>query len=1044
MSHFSIKRPVTVFMLIVTLIVGGVIFATRLPVEQMPEMEFPVAMVATSVPGATPSEVEELVTKPIESGLASIQNVDTIQSQSGAGSSLVMVMFNYGVDLDQATLDMRDSLDRVRGVLPDSANSPQVLKMDINSMPIINLAFTGEQDVNKLQPIAEDIIQPQLERIPGVASVSITGGQERLIRVTIDPASFGQYGISLDQISQALAANNISGSGGSVTKGNSEIQIRVQGEYQAVSEIAETPINIGTSTIRLKDIATVEDSLSDVTTISTFNGTPSINISVTKASGGNTLQIARAVKDSLKSIADDLPEGTKLEMVTDASEPVSDSVSLLLEHAVIGLIIAAVILLLFLNSTRSTIIAAIVIPISFVATFMMMYFSGQTINIISLGGLLLGLGSFVDFSVVIIENIFRHRHEGKSMMQGALEGSKQVGNAVMASALAQIVVFLPIVFVEGMAGEIFKPLALTVIFSHIAALVVSLMIVPMLSSRFLPKLPDESVYTSGTYKGKNPIVWFNIFFEKVKTAYGKSLKWSLGHKKMVLIGTVLLFIGSAALLPLVKFEFIPEMDEGQMTVAIEMPKGAKLEDTEQAVSKIEQTLLDIPELENVTATIGSGGGYGSGQATNEATLTATLVDERKRSTGEVASEVRQKVDNIPDAEITVSGAASLSTGSAVQINLTGDDMEVLRELSNQIVSEVKKVEGTVNAASSLDAVREEYTLSVDTKMAARYGLSTPQVLSAVRTSFEGTVATSYRTGDDQIDVEVAFPKQYQQDYSYLESLRIATAQGLDVPLMSVAKLELKEVPDTITRKNQARQVSITADIEGNDLVSVNSKIAAMLDKLHLPDGYSVDTGGGEQEQMMESFMSLGIAILLSVALIYMVMAGQFESLFTPFVIMFSIPTSLIGVIVGLVVTGSSLSIIALIGYIMLVGLVVNNAIVMIDFVIQLRQEGMGGEQAVLLAATERIRPILMTTLATVLSLFPMAFSHDVSNATMAPMAVVVVFGLSFSALITLFLVPVVYIVFDNIIAKRKDRKMKKQQQKGTNAQMKLEQESIQA
>ncbi|MGZ7446154.1 efflux RND transporter permease subunit [Paenibacillus sp. TH7-28] len=1043
MSQFSIRRPVTVFMLVVALLIGGGIFGSKLPVEQMPELQFPVVAVVTSIPGATPSEVEELVTKPIEKNLASVENIDTVSSQSQEASSMVMLQFNWGTDLDQASLDIRDKLDGVRGALPDSANSPRLLKLDVNASPIINLAFTGDQDVNSLRPIAEDIIQPELERIAGVASVSVAGGQDRLIRVNLDPAKLESYGITLDQVSQALAANNQSGSAGAVRKGNSEIQIRVDGEYRAVPEMREIPIAAGSGSVKLKDIATVEDSFEDVTSISTYNGQPSINIGVTKASGGNTLQIANAVKERLDSIRQELPEGTKLELVTDASEPIHDSVDLLVEHAILGLIIASAILLLFLNSVRSTIIAAVVIPISFVATFLMMYFTGQTINIISLAGLLLGLGSFVDFAVVIIENIFRQRHEGKSMLQGAIDGSKQVGNAVMASALAQIVVFLPIVFTEGIAGELFKPLALTIIFSHIAALLVSLLIVPMLSSRWLPKLPDESVYTSGTYRGFNPIVWFNIGFEKFKNGYSKTLEWSIHHRKSVLIITILMFIGAGALTPLVKSEFIPAQDVGQFSVSVTLPDGTKLEETNKVVQQIEKEINNIPELDKMSASVGSAGGFSFGSPTNAATLDVTLVDGRSRSTDQIVSELRKKITNIPDAKVTLTVGESFSAGAAVQINLKGDDMEVLRELSDQLVRGVSDVPGAVNVKSSLDDAREEFQVIVNRQLAAEYGLSTSQILSAVRTSFNGSVATTYRTGDDEIDVKISMPEQFKEDASYLETLRITTPRGIDVPLSSVASLKRAEVPVTITRENQTRQVQVKADVEGRDMVSVNQDVAKLLNQLSMPDGYTVDTGGGQEEQMMESFMSLAFALLISVLLIYMVMAGQFESMFTPFVIMFSIPPTFIGVVLGLILTGTALSIMAFIGYIMLAGLVVNNAIVLIDFVIQLRKEGMDREKAILHAASERLRPIMMTMLATVLAMVPMVVSSDPANETMAPMAVVVVFGLAFGSIITLILIPVVYILLDNITVRRNTRKLKRQQKREAKKQAKLEQGSLQ-
>ena len=431
----------------------------------------------------------------------------------------------------------------------------------------------------------------------------------------------------------------------------------------------------------------------------------------------------------------------------------------------------------------------------------------------------------------------------------------------------------------------------------------------------------------------------------------------------------------------------------------------------------------------VTATVGNSGGFSAGGG-NTASFNVTLLDERPRSTDEVVSELRGKLNQIPEADITIDATSGLATGSAVQINLQGDDIDVLRELSENLVSEVSKIEGVVNATSSLDAVREEYEVLVNKQVASQYGLSASQILSTVRTSFNGSVATSFRTGDDQIDVQIALPKEYQQDFSYLENLRITTAQGIDVPLLSVATLQRVDVPQTITRNNQVRQVEVTAGADANaNAVEINQKVTTLLNDLKLPEGYTVDTGGGQQEQMMESFTSLAIAILLSVVLIYMVMAGQFESLFTPFVIMFSIPPTLIGVIIGLVVTGTSLSITAFTGYIMLAGLVVNNAIIMIDFIIQLRQQNMERDEAILLGSSERLRPVMMTTLSTVLAMLPMMLSSDSANAMMAPMAVVVVFGLSFASVITLVLIPVVYLIFDNMIEKRKNRKLKRQQKR---------------
>ncbi|HHY73467.1 MAG TPA: efflux RND transporter permease subunit [Bacillus bacterium] len=1035
LSHLSIRRPVTVMMVIIAMLIFGFISFPKMAVDLLPEMNLPVAVVATTVDGGTPEEVEKLVTKPIEEALASIANVDTIQSQSIAGSSLVIILFNWGTDIDQATLDMRDKVGIVEGMLPDSAGSPKILKFDPNSEPVMTLGLYGKEDIGELKALADNLIKSNLERIDGVASVGISGGRDRVINITADPNKLEMYGITFEQIRQALNANNLTGSAGSVKEGNQKLQIRVKGEYGSVSEIGDTPISIAGGSIALKDIATIKDTEEEIIQLSYFNGKPSLGITITKATGGNTVEVADAVHKQLKEIEAKLPKGVKLEMILDTSEYIKDSINTVAEHALLGLIFAVLILYFFLNSARSTLVAAIVIPISVIATFTLMYFTGQTINLISLSGLLLGLGSLVDFSVVIMENIFRQRQEGKGMLEAAIDGSKQVGNAVMASALAQIVVFLPIVFVDGIAAELFGPLALTVIFSHIAALIVSLMLVPMLSSRWLDEVPNEEIYHSGTYKGFNPVMWFNIGFEKVSKWYGRLLKWALYKRKTVILSTIAMLVGSLALFPLVGMEFLPKTDEGQISISVELPNGTILKETEEAVSQIENIVKKVPELDHMYTSIGSSGGgdgvFGA-SSSNIANVNLKLVDlsKRSRSSEEIANEIRTQLTFLPDAKITVSEQSTSHgmAGAAIQVNLHGDDLKVLRDIADIIAGEIEQIEGTTNVKTSLDASKQEFQIIIDQKRASQYGLTTSQILSAVKISFAGQKVTTYRTGDDEIDVKLLMPDYLKEDKTYLDKVRITTSQGGTVALSSVAKVVKEDVPQTITRTNQTREVQITSNVTGRDLASISREVQERVNNINLPDGYDIDFGGQSQD-MMESFAQLGLAMILAVVLVYMVMAGQFESLFTPFVIMFSIPPTIIGVILGLLLTGNSMSIMAIIGYILLIGIVVNNAIVLLDYVIHLRKDGIDRDEAVLKAGPIRLRPILMTTLATILAILPLAFGGGAGNENQAPMAIVVAFGLSFSTLITLVLIPVVYCWFDDIGAKRKRRKAEKRAKK---------------
>jgi HAE1 family hydrophobic/amphiphilic exporter-1 len=1035
LSRFSIQRPVTVFMLAIAVLIFGFVSLPKLAVELYPELNLPVAVVVTTVEGSTPAEVEKLVTRPIEEALGTVPNVQKIMSNSAENASQVILQFNWGVDMDQATLDMRDKVDLVRGLLPDNAKAPRILKLDPNSMPIITLSLTGEADVVKLKSLAEDLIKPRLERIDGVASVGISGGEDKIIEVVLNPDRLAAYGLTIDQVQQALVTTNLSGSSGSVREGDSKISIRIQGEFASVDDIGETPIRLQNGSIALKHIAEVRETYKEAVQKAYLDGQPSVGISITKASGGNTIEVADQVNKELQALQAELPKHVKVTTIMDTSEFIKDSIYTVGEHALVGGLFSIVILFLFLNSFRSMLIVSIVIPISVVATFCLMYFTGQTINLISLAGLTLGLGSLVDFAVVILENIFRYREQGKNMMEAARLGSREVGTAVMASALAQIAVFLPIVFVEGLAAELFGPLALTVVYSHIAALLASLMLVPMLSSRWLKRVPDVERYEAGHYKGYNPVVWFNIGFNKLSRAYGRLLGWALNHRKTVFAATIALFAGAIALTGHVGAEFIPKMDQGKITVSITLPNGTMLKETEKVVAEVEKRVKELPELKQLYTSIGSSGAPAviANSTSNRAQLELTLVDKEQRavSTEQVTELLRKRLADISGAEIEVTETDQSGGPQAapLEVSLRGDDLAVLEDISAIIAGEMKQVAGTRNVKTSLEETRQEIQVLIDPQKASLYGLTTSQILSNVRTAFDGQTVTTYQTGEDQIDIKLMMPKSYQDDIAYLQQLRIPAAGGAQIALSSVAEIVHKDVPSVIKRSNQTREVTITSDLVGRDLQSVSREIEARLNALKLPDGYTIEFGG-QSKEMAEAFGSLGLAIILSIVLVYMVMASQFESLFTPFIIMFSIPPTFIGVVVGLLVTGKPLSVPALIGYILLVGIVVNNAIVLIDYVNTLRKRGIERNEAILQAGPLRLRPILMTTLTTILAIMPLAFGGGSGNESQAPMAIVVIFGLSFSTLITLILIPVVYTWFDDLGRKWKNRKRKRKQSPG--------------
>ena len=1016
-ADVSIERPLAITMLILALVALGLFSLPRLAVDLYPNMELPYAAIMTSYEGAAPAEVEKLVTKPIESAVATVSNINEIMSFSQNGSSLVLISFNWGTNVDNAVNDLRDKIDLVKNMLPDDAQSPKALKMDPNAMPIISFSVAGK-DMVRLKKITEDTIKPRLERIEGVASVVVNGGKEREIKVQLDPAKMEAFGLSANQVLQTLAGDNISGTAGTVNSGSSEMSIRVLGEYNTLESLRNVRINLpGTgNTIALGDIAGIEDSFKKDAVYTLVNGEPSLGIDIMKASDGNTVQVAKKVHQEVAQLNKILPTGVKIDTVLDQSTFIQQSIDNVTHHGLLGGIFAIIILYLFLRNARSTLVVALVIPISIIATFAMLYFGNQTINLLSLGGLLLGLGSLVDFSVVVLESIYRYRQNGFEIIEAAKLGTAEVGNAVTASAMSQVVVFMPIVFVEGLAGILFKPLALTVSFSHIAALFAALTLVPMLSSRLLKNVPPPSEVFTGTTK--NPVVFFGRFLHILNKRYEKLLGWALVNRKKVVGFVLLALVLSVAATPLIGTEFTPEMDQGEIAVNIEMPIGTKLDETKKVADDIDKMIRhEISDIDHIFTTVGTGdfAMLGMGNA-DQAVLQVKLkpLDQRTIKTAEAAEKLRSIFKKVAGPEITVNTSSNMGgpTGSAVDVSIRGDDLVVLEQIGDQVLKIVQETEGIRNAKNSLTDASSELQVVVDREKASRYGLSAGQVLSAIRTSFDGQVVSRMRTGDDEVDIRLETANDFTNTTEALANLTIVSSTGAHVPVAAVAQIETHRSPQQITRYGQTREVSITADIAGRDLGSINKDIQAKLSGLATPEGYLVEFGG-QAKDMAESFGSLGLALVLSILLVFMVMVAQFESLFQPFIIMFALPPTFIGVVLGLGLTGHHLSVPAMIGAIMLIGIVVNNSIVLVDYINTLRKRGYERNQAILEAGPVRLRPILMTALTTILALLPMAFGGGEGAESRAPMAVVVAFGLTLSTLITLVLVPVVYTIFDD-------------------------------
>ncbi len=1020
LSKLSVKRPVTILMVTFIVILLGGVSLSRLPIDLYPEIEVPVAIVSTEYSGVGPQEIEELLTKPIEESIATVDNIEKISSTSSEGNSLVIAEFNFGTDMDFAALEMREKVDMVKGYLPNDASNPLVFKIDPNSMPIIQASISDGKDLARLQTFAEDEIKPKIERLEGVASVEILGGYEEEVEVKIDQQKMLGYGLSIDYISGMIASENLNLPGGEVAKGKQELTVRTMGEFETTDDIKRLPLTLPKGGIvYLGDIADVTLKSKDTSTISRTNGKQSISISVQKQSGTNTVMVANKVNKELEKIKNK-NDNIEIKTIFDQSEYIQDSIDNVIRNAVIGAILAVLILYLFLRNLRTTFIIGTAIPISVIATFILIYFNDITLNMMTLGGLALGVGMLVDNAIVVLENIYRFRQNDYSRKEAAVKGASQVGMAVTASTLTTVAVFLPIVFVEGITSILFKEFALTVTMSLAASLIVSLTLIPMLSSKLLKVDKMQGKKHKGKFKFFSKLYdLFDKVFGKIENIYKRLLKFGLRHRKTVVGIALVIFISSAVLVGSVGAEFFPKMDEGEFTINISLPEGSQLEETSDVATEIEGILGGIKEIDTVFSNVGSSGMFSIGSAgTNAATITVALkdLDQRDRSTDLVADEVRGLVKNIPGAEIGIEVSSSGMGGGGnapISISIKGDDLDKLKEVGDDFVDIVESVKGTREVSSSMEKGIPEVRVKINRKNASQYGLNAAQIAQSIKGIVSGKTATRYKYAGDEIDVVVKGDETFKSSITNLKQLPIKAPAGMNIPLGQIADVSIERGPVVVNRNSQSRVVTVTSQILGRDLKSITDDIEAKFEQYNLPSGYTYEMGG-ERQDLQEAFSGLSTALILAVLLVYMILASQFESLLHPFTIMLSVPLAFAGGAIGLFITNRALSVPALIGVIMLAGIVVNNAIVLVDYINTRRENGEERWDAIVNAGPIRLRPILMTTLTTVLGLFPLALGLGEGTEAQAPMATVVIGGLLLSTLLTLVFIPVVYTIFDDI------------------------------
>ncbi|MDR1320722.1 MAG: efflux RND transporter permease subunit [Gracilibacteraceae bacterium] len=1023
-ARFSVNHPATVVVLIAALSIIGVMSAGQMSTDLMPEMDLPYVIVITSYVGAGPEEVEEQVTKPIENMIATVSGIDILMSQSAANSSMVMIGFNYGSGMDAAMADVRDRIALAESYLPTDAGKPTVMQLNPNMLPAVTLAIDSEQlSLAQLQSIAENDIEPRLSRIAGVASVSVSGGLEREVKLAVDPVKAQNYGLSLTQIGSFLAADNYNMPNGDITYGNREYSVRNLQEFESIEDIGEVALTTAGGRIQLKEIAEISEAYKDAAQYTRINGRTAVSVQVQQATDGNTVEVCAKVQEEMAQIQREIGGKISVETVMDQSDYINQSIGSTVSTLLEGAGLAILVIFLFMRNLRSTAIVAIAIPLSLLATFIMLFYTGSTLNVITLGGLALGVGRMIDDSIVVFENIYRHRSLGLSAREAAMRGTAEVGGAVLASTLTLVAVFLPIGLTGGITGVMFKPLALTICVAIACSLLISLAVVPFMASRLLT---DAAMAKRGGGKFFLLKAFYRLgeWLDNLGEKYKIWLRWALSHRRAVILGIVALIAAALGTIPLIGAEFMPSSDSGEISVTLEADRGSKLEEVDRLAGIVEARLAENPAVEIVYASVGSSGAsiMSSGAAANQASFTVRLIPKNERSgIAQVADEIEQSLRGIAGTKSTVSvsdsGFASVSS-AAVAVNIRGDNLDTLRALTKEIKDIVENVPGTRNVTSSLGDGSPEVQMRISRQRAMEFGLMPAQVSGEVRAAVTGSVVSQYRLEGDEIDITVTSAARQNSDMDTLQNLPIVIGPGRSIPLAEIASFELSTGPVQITRENQTRLGTVSCDLLNRDLNSVTKDIQTEVSKIKLPAGYIVDYGG-ENEQMMEAFSSLVLALLMAIMLVYVVMVLQYESFRDPFVILFSLPGAVIGVAAALLVTGTSFSVTAFLGIIMLVGIAVANAIVYIDYLKQMIAAGMERTAALLETGRVRLRPILMTALATILAMTPMTLGLGEGSETNAPMAIVVIGGLLAATLVTLFLVPVVYSILDDWAGKKK-------------------------
>jgi hydrophobic/amphiphilic exporter-1 (mainly G- bacteria), HAE1 family len=1028
----AVNKPITTLMVFTAVIVMGVYALMRIPVDLYPEMDPPFISVLTTYPGANASDIETNVTKPLEDAFNAVDQLKEVTSVSSDNLSVINLEFGWEANLDEATNDIRDVIDRIYDFLPDGVDRPSVFKFNTNMMPIVFYAVTAKESYPGLQKLLEEKIINPLNRIEGIGSIGMMGTPKRIVYVDVDARKLDAYNLTIEQIGNVIAAENLNMPSGNVKMGEMDYQLRIQGEFTESKQLTDIVVgNYNGTSLFLRDVATIKDTLKDSQFDEKINGETGLRMFVMKQSGANTVKVAREITKNMEKLKKDLPPDVEISLIMDTSHFIKGSISNLSKTLMFAFLFVILVVLFFLGRWRATFIIVLTIPLSLIVAFVYLFITGNSVNVISLTSLSIAIGMVVDDAIVVLENITRHIERGSTPREAAIYATNEVWLSVVITTMVVVAVFFPLTLVGGMTGVMFNQLGWIVTITVVTSTLAAITITPMLSSRLLVLREKQKNRRMMSYERT-----IGVFLSRVDEFYVITLRWVLSHKKIVLTAALIIFGSSFGLMRYIGTDFMPESDESRISAAIELQTGTRVEETVKITRKVEQIIRErYPEVQVVSASSGSddeGSMFSLFTTTGSNMINFMMrlkdISERDRTVWEIADDLRDQIAGIPEvvsSNITTSGGFGMGGGqNTVDVEIYGYDFNTTNAIAEDIKDKLADVKGATDITISRKKDKPELQIILDKAKMAQHGLNSAMVSSMIRNRVSGMIPSRFKEEGDEYDIRIRLEERYRSSITDLEELTIVNPMGKKIKLKEIARIDEYWGPPGIQHKRKERIVTVSAKPNKTSLGELAKRINEVIDEVPIPQDVMLNVGGAYQDQQ-EAFSDLALLMVLSLLLVFIVMASQFESFTMPFVIMFSIPFAFTGVIYALLITGTTLSVIAALGAVLLIGIVVKNGIVLVDFTNLMRDRGMKLNEAIITAGKSRLRPVLMTAFTTILGMLPLALSTGEGAELWRPMGIVVIGGLIFSTIVTMVIVPVMYGIMSRTGERNKTQRLRK-------------------